>query len=967
MGGTSIIQGVTVKDSYYFYHHKEAKMSQYKSLNRDTMGASSINTTFSMIFVTTMMMMIFCSTTTTNMAMVEAKTATESDGPPPFFLQDPKDSLCLAGEVFKRCSIDTLWYVVGNPGQYQIHKRLVDTDAIAATDDVDSDGLCMAKKTCTDTTKMEQLKVTKCSHCGAKQWNILGDADTGYVLTTSIGDDEDANNINSLPSTCVVRKDDMVMTAPCESSEVPYTPLQLRFATRADLVSMGSIVARFIAASADNQMAFVQEAITANPDIVHEKDWDGLTALIPAASAGHLDVGRYLIEHGSDVNISDKDGITALMEASIMGHLPVVELLIQKGATLDATANSGVTALWLAASEGRTPIVQYLLSQGASIRNTRSDGITALMSASIGGHYDVVQLLVQSGADVTVTDLDGSTPLMNAAENGTMAIVELISTAVEYDPKYMNAISQSGYTALIIASAHGHTDIVRYLLEHNADPNVVAETKVTALMYAAASNRVDVMKALVEVGKVDLEVKHNNGGTAVLEAATGSAVDALQYLISVGANIEFVDDDGVTPLMAIASLGSYDGQQLILDALRKKFSEAELTNYINLHSYSGGSTIMFATAGGHYNITKQLYELGANAHAIARATPEYLTKLNANIEAGKISPDEEAHIDGVTALHVAAQGGHLDVVQYLIDVAKVDVNIADDAGRTPLTLAIKGNYNEVAMLLVKAGANPNQPYVDDDGVSHNLLFDAIMIENEEFATLLIEHGADLYYVDEKKVSTLLQASHRGLKKVVNALLTKYGTDVTNGSAKDNYLNEASDDGITPLIAASSEGHTEVVKSLIASKVNIEVKDSDNTTALMTASARGHTEIVQELLTAGALVNEQNTDGHTALMFAYSGKNQVVTLWERYKQYVKDNTDGTKEVDDNGTGQIIREALDKHIALVELLVKVGKADIHLKDKEGHKAKDFDYNPDTDNDLMDKAKKTTKIIDESKNEL
>lgn len=36
--------------------------------------------------------------------------------PPPFFLQDPSDSLCLTGEEFKRCSIDTLFYVVGAPG-----------------------------------------------------------------------------------------------------------------------------------------------------------------------------------------------------------------------------------------------------------------------------------------------------------------------------------------------------------------------------------------------------------------------------------------------------------------------------------------------------------------------------------------------------------------------------------------------------------------------------------------------------------------------------------------------------------------------------------------------------------------------------------------------------------------------------------------------------------------------------------
>lgn len=35
---------------------------------------------------------------------------------PPFFLIDTLDQLCLAGEEFKRCSIDTLWYVKGETG-----------------------------------------------------------------------------------------------------------------------------------------------------------------------------------------------------------------------------------------------------------------------------------------------------------------------------------------------------------------------------------------------------------------------------------------------------------------------------------------------------------------------------------------------------------------------------------------------------------------------------------------------------------------------------------------------------------------------------------------------------------------------------------------------------------------------------------------------------------------------------------
>jgi hypothetical protein len=38
---------------------------------------------------------------------------------PPFFLIDTSDQLCLAGEEFKRCAIDTLFFVVGLPGEFR--------------------------------------------------------------------------------------------------------------------------------------------------------------------------------------------------------------------------------------------------------------------------------------------------------------------------------------------------------------------------------------------------------------------------------------------------------------------------------------------------------------------------------------------------------------------------------------------------------------------------------------------------------------------------------------------------------------------------------------------------------------------------------------------------------------------------------------------------------------------------------
>jgi ankyrin repeat protein len=816
----------------------------------------------------------------------------------------------------------------------------------------EDDGMCISKKSCKegDASKVAQAKLAKCSHCGAKNWNILGDGETGYVLTEGDG------------KTCMVREQGSTkaMTAPCDSDDHPYTPLQLQFASAADIKTMSSAGARMIGAASDGDKKAIQAMLASGDVDVNVRDWDELTALIPAASAGHLDICKLLIKEGIDVNAKDKDGITALMEASIMGQMKIVVFLLENGAEVDGAANSEVTALWLAASEGQSDVMKLLLDKGADATNTRVDGISALMTASVGGHDNAVKMLLANGADPTIADKDGLTPLMNAAESGNVSVLKLIAEHVK-DPSYLNSLSSTGFNAIIIAAAHGHAAAMEYLLEAGADVNGASDNQVTALMYAAASNHLDAMKVLLgEKGKADVDARHTNGGTALLESATGGAVDAMKLLIENGASVDFYDDDGVTPLMAIASQGSVEGQTLVIDALKKTMSDEVLAQHINKFSFSGGSSVMFSAAGGHVDCTQQLIDLGADIKAIARATPEYLEKLGKMIEEGKMV-DEEPHVDGVTAVHVAAQGGHLAAVELLL-AQGAEATVKDDEERTALTLAIKGNYGEVAAALVKGGADPNTPYVDEDGVSHDLLFDAIMVENEEFAKLLIEKGANIYHRDEKKVTTLLQASHRGFADIVKMLLEKHAAA---GDSKNNgYLDATSDEGVAPLIAASSEGHPEVVAALVAGGVNVNLKDQDETSALMAASARGHLEVVKEILKAGASVNDQNQDGHTALMFAYNGKNQVETLWERFNQFVDGSEN--KEADDSGTGPTIRQALDDHIALVDLLVKSG-ADSNLKDKEGHTAKDFDFHPDADTEVLEKQAKTEKVRDESSNEL
>ena len=162
----------------------------------------------------------------------------------------------------------------------------------------------------------------------------------------------------------------------------------------------------------------------------------------------------------------------------------------------------------------------------------------------MGGHPQAVEILLENGADPTIRDGDGLIPLMSAAENGAVATLKALLDHVD-DPDYINLISNTGFSSLIIAAAHGHVDAVEYLLDNGALADTVHENKVTALMYAAAAGHLDAMQMLIGKGKADLEFKHTNGGTALLEASTAGMHDAIVLLVESGSNVDFLDDNKV--------------------------------------------------------------------------------------------------------------------------------------------------------------------------------------------------------------------------------------------------------------------------------------------------------------------------------------------------------------------------------------------------------------------------------------
>lgn len=124
---------------------------------------------------------------------------------------------------------------------------------------------------------------------------------------------------------------------------------------------------------------------------------------------------------------------------------------------------------------------------------------------------------------------------------------------IEKEPDKINLFSIDGFTPLGLASFFGHKELVKILLNNEADPNIAANNsfKVTPLHSACAVSNYEIAQLLIKNG-ADVNAKQMQGVTPLHSAAHNGQTNLVRLLINNGANINSKMDDGQTPLsMAI--------------------------------------------------------------------------------------------------------------------------------------------------------------------------------------------------------------------------------------------------------------------------------------------------------------------------------------------------------------------------------------------------------------------------------
>jgi hypothetical protein len=166
----------------------------------------------------------------------------------------------------------------------------------------------------------------------------------------------------------------------------------------------------------------VERLVGQDPGLVNAKDEaHGYTPLMLASAEGRLEVVRWLLDHGADINERDNGGRTALSMASFKDRAPVVTLLLEGGGDPAISGPGGWTPLIVASNQGHLEVVRVLLghpSARATMNHRDEVGRTALWLACRYGRGGVLRALLESGADPTIATNNGTTPMAGAKDGG---------------------------------------------------------------------------------------------------------------------------------------------------------------------------------------------------------------------------------------------------------------------------------------------------------------------------------------------------------------------------------------------------------------------------------------------------------------------------------------------------------------------------------------------------------------------
>jgi len=439
------------------------------------------------------------------------------------------------------------------------------------------------------------------------------------------------------------------------------------------------------------------------PDL-KARDTLGNTTLALALQNGHLNTATWLIKHGVPVNTANTRGDTALHLAMRARKQASVAWLLQQGADVNAANRAGKTPLHWAVEQADTDLLKQLLKSGADPLLADQAGYSALGLAQSRQADGVLAVFHQFGFEPvrkgpeTVELKMGEVPALQlAVERNNLP---LLKTLMKHNDDPWQANSQ-GHTLVTLAARYGGPEMLNYLLQQSPERAMVGPYQRNALFFAVSENSKAKLDLLLAHGVDPTQVDANGDTVVDFALETGSEL-GLDVLLATPVNRW---QPRWLPLAAAR------GMQTVIRTL------IDQGIALNVLDPVGHSALYYAVVHGQTDIVDALIQHGADLgiressgwtllhRAAVSDEPAVLRRLLQESEVQALL--EVADKRQNTALHVAANAGHLEHVKALVE-AGAEINARDGNGNTPLILCVMAQEPDIMRYLLDAKADFRQ-------------------------------------------------------------------------------------------------------------------------------------------------------------------------------------------------------------------------------------------------------------------
>ena len=196
-------------------------------------------------------------------------------------------------------------------------------------------------------------------------------------------------------------------------------------------------------------------------------------------------------------------------------------------------------------------LVLFEMGDEASVRDVETTAYQADRDEGSGlldlRKYSNAESMKAALKKKTKDDDDLATPLIVAARDGNLYFVKvLLRYGANIEARgtiNIDGLVVEDCTALWVAAAKGHFDVVRFLIEQNAEVDGRTSSNSTPLRAAAFNGHLNIVRCLVENG-ADVNARNNFNSTPLMLTCHNGHLDVASYLVKHGANINIQDNAG---------------------------------------------------------------------------------------------------------------------------------------------------------------------------------------------------------------------------------------------------------------------------------------------------------------------------------------------------------------------------------------------------------------------------------------